>query len=201
MVEQSNLGDAGEDRDWINKILEIILLNTSVEEHHPTKKRFFEIAFQMFHEGSFYSENDISGTIYLGNFITDDGHFDFYYLESVIRMAIRFMDNEHIRSGRVAEGDLVTIYLDGFQDVFDIEDTTTDKGKDKTYRNLAFFAMRTALIASIELAKERGATKSWENFIGDISKEYGLNKSPIRNAVTVYANSAQNFDSIDSDLT
>ncbi|MHA2274238.1 MAG: hypothetical protein ACXAC2_00625 [Candidatus Kariarchaeaceae archaeon] len=201
MTEESNPGSASVDREWINKILEILLLNTSVEKHEPTKKRFFEIAFQMFHEGSFYAENNAEGSIYLGNFLTEDGYFDFSYLESVIRMAVRFMDNELILRDREDSTDLITINLTGFDDVFDMEKTTTDEGKDKTYSNLTFFTMREALKSSMELAQERGATTDWQFVLGDMADRFKLEKKPVRNSVVVYAISAPKLNFEKSDLT
>ncbi len=201
MSEEANLESANVDRTWVDKILEILLLNTSVEDHKPTKKRFFEIAFQMFYEGSFYSENETMCNINLANFIGDDKHFDFSYLESVIRMAVRFMDNEHLRMERCAKGSTVTIYLHDLQAVFDSEGTTEYKDEVITRQNLVFFTVRTAIQSSMELVEERGSLEGWEERIESLDHNFKVGVKPFRNFIRVHTVFEPNINSGNSNLT
>ena len=155
----------------------------------------------MFYEGSFYSENETFCNINLANFIGDDKHFDFSYLESVIRMAVRFMDNEHLRMERCAKGSTVTIYLHDLQAVFDSEGTTEYKDEVTTRQNLVFFTVRTAIQSSMELVEERGSLEGWEERIESLDHNFKVGVKPFRNFIQVHTVFEPNINSGNSNLT
>ncbi|KKN26955.1 hypothetical protein LCGC14_0869510 [marine sediment metagenome] len=181
-----------EDKMWVNSVLNIILSNCLAESNKATKDAYLEVVFQMIYEGSFFSENTTTGVINLGNFLSEDGFFDFSYFESVIRMAVRFLDNEHIKRGRADRSGKIFIELRDFDAVFDAEKVRDEDGKAKICNNILLFARRHAYFMSGELSKERGSMNFKDTYTTRLA-DLDLEDFKIRNIIDVKAVSEPDF--------
>lgn len=138
------------------------------------------------------------GSLNLASF-NDGKFFDLEYLRSVIRVAVRFLDNIHTLNytlvPEINEATKATRRLGlgvmGLADVLADQHLPYDSDEAEEFaNNLAYFIGRESWICSMELAQERGAFDAYdeEKINWTLIDKFDLDRRPVRNvAVTSIA--------------